>query len=178
MQRRDIDAPRPDADQVTKPVGAGHVRFRTESEPDVDPMRRRWQAIHTHGQGAARFQIRTDLGRNTCTISRTADSDYTALLRELAGKTSESVTPVPPPTRRTDSLTFDIDINGLKLPKVASQSAAVGPAGDWLVVQVYLPGSTEWFLLGISDRQGAGEIFVPKAEAGPVVLHALNQVFG
>lgn len=175
MQRRDIDDSRPDSDPVAKPVAAGHVRFRTESEPDVDPMRRRWQAIHTHGQVAARFQIRMDLGRNTCTILRMAGSDYTGLLAELAGTTSESL---PQATHRANSLTFDIDIIGLKLPKVATQSAAVGPAGDWLVVQMYLPGSTESFLLGVSNRQGAGEISVPNAEAGPAVLHALKQVFG
>ena len=61
MQRRDIDDLRPDSDQATRPLTAGLLRFRTESEPDVDSMRRRWLAIHTHGQGSARFQIRMDL---------------------------------------------------------------------------------------------------------------------
>ena len=98
------------------------------------------------------------------------------MLRELAGKPPESLTPIPPPSRRIDSLTFDIEIIGLKMPRVGA--GAVGPAGDWLVVQAYLPRSTESFLLGVSNRLAAGEIIVSRPESGPTIVHVLTQVFG
>jgi hypothetical protein len=106
------------------------------------------------------------------------ETDYTALLRELAGKTDESLTPLPPPPRRVETLTFDIDIIGLKMSQVRPRAVASGPTGDWLVVQAYLPGSSKSFLLGVSNRLCAGEIVIPEPESGRAVVHALSQVFG
>jgi hypothetical protein len=141
-------------------------------------MGRRWQAIYAHGQGWARFRIAIDLGRQTCTLYRTPDSDYSAMLRELEGKSPDALTPIPKPAKKVDSLTFDVEVVGLKMPRVSpGATAAAGPAGDWLVVQAYLPGSTDHFLLGVSNRLGAGEFVVPKAESGPTVVHVLSQVF-
>lgn len=176
MERRDIGTGRVGADPVAIPAVAGHVRFRAESEPGLDSLSRRWQATYSHGQNWSRFGIAIDLSRHTCTITRTPETGYAALLRELAGKPADSLTPIPPPSRRVDSLTFDMDIIGLKMPRV--RAGATGPAGDWLVVQAYLPGSTESFLLGVSSRLAAGEIVVSRPEAGPAIVHTLSQVFG
>jgi hypothetical protein len=179
MERRDLGSQHAGADSVTSPAVAGHVRFRTESEPGIDNLNRRWQAIYAHGQGWARFRVVIDLSRHICTFYRVPESDYSALLRELAGKSPEGMTPIPPPSKRVDSLSFDMDIVGLKMPRVRpGGTTTTGPAGDWLVVQAYLPGSTQSFLFGVSNRLGAGEIVVPKAEWGPAVVHSLAQVFG
>ena len=176
MERHDVGTGRAGAQPVAAPAVAGHVRFRAESEPGQNSLNRRWQATYSHGQDWSHFGIAIDLSRQTCTLSRTAETDYSSLLRELAGKPPESLTPIPPPSRRIDSLTFDIEIIGLKMPRVGA--GAVGPAGDWLVVQAYLPRSTESFLLGVSNRLEAGEIIVSRPESGPTIVHVLTQVFG
>ncbi len=176
MERRDIGTAPSGAEPVAVPAVAGQVRFRTESEPGISALSRRWQATYSHGQSWSHFTIAIDLSRHSCTLSRTPETDYSAMLKELAGKPPDSLTPIPPPSRRVDSLTLDVEIIGLKMPRVRSGTS--GPSGDWLVVQAYLPGSTESFLLGVSNRLGAGEMVVPRPEAGPAVVHALSQVFG
>lgn len=178
MQRSEVDR------QSTKvnPVGhrnyAGHVRFRAESELGKGALERCWEAAYSVGDVWARFRIVVDLGRNTCTLSRTPDTDYGPLLRELAGKTKQSLTPLPTPPQRVDSLTLDVQIIGLKMSQVSAAAVPAGPAGDWLVAQAFLPGSTESFLLGVSNRLSAGEIVIPKPESAPAVLHVLSQIFG
>ena len=176
MERHDIGTGRTGAEPVAVPAVAGHIRFRAESEPGIDALSRRWQATYSHGQSWSHFTIAIDLSRHSCTIGRTPETDYSALLRELAGKPPDSLTPIPPPSRRIDSLTFDVEIIGLKMPRVREGTS--GPSGDWLVVQAYLPGSTEGFLLGVSNRLGAGEIVVSRPESGQAVVHVLSQVFG
>ncbi len=178
MQRREMRTGSDESNPVESRLSAGHVRFRTESEMGMSALQRRWQAMYSYGDGWSRFKISVDLNRGKCTLVRAPDADYSAMLRELVGKTKESLTPLPPPTRRVESLTFDVDIIGLKMSRVSAREVPSGPAGDWLVVQAYLPGSTESFLLGVSNRLSAGEIIVPKAESAPAVLQALSQVFG
>ncbi|MGD8868560.1 MAG: hypothetical protein PVI01_13055 [Gemmatimonadales bacterium] len=179
MRRRDVDPGSGETNPVDSRLSAGHVRFRTESEMGLGALQRRWQATHSSAKGWSCFKITIDLDRHRCTLGRVPETDYSALLRDLAGKTDESLTPLPPPPRRVESLTFDIDIIGLKMSQVTPRAAARGgPAGDWLVVQAYLPGSTESFLLGVSNRFSAGEIVVPKPESGRAVIQALSQVFG
>ena len=84
---------------------------------------------------------------------------------------------VRPGTDRLEKLTpFDVEIIGLRMPRVREGTS--GPSGDWLVVLAYLPGSTAGFLLGVSNRLGAGEIVVSRPESGQAVVHVLSQVFG
>jgi hypothetical protein len=176
MERHDISTGRPGAEPVAVPAVVGQARFRTESEPGIDALNRRWQATYSHGQSWSHFSIAIDLSRHKCTLSRVPETDYSPLLKELAGKPPDSISPIPPPSRRVDSLTLDVEIIGLKMPRVREGSS--GPSGDWLVVQAYLPGSTESFLLGVSNRLGAGEIVVSRPESGPAVVDVLSQVFG
>lgn len=178
MQRRDVG--RVGAQPQPFPVQAAPrpLRFRVEAEPGGDPMRRRWQAVFSYGEGWARFKIVVNLSRNSLTFHRSLDADYTAMLRALAGKPSGSVTPLPPPASRVESLTFETEIVGLKMSRVDAGAFQAGPAGDWLVVQAFVPRGAESFLVGVNDRLNAGEIVITRAEAVPVVVHALSQVFG
>lgn len=178
MRRRDVDSGSGETNPVGSHLTACHVRFRTETEMGLGALQRRWQATHSSGDSWSKFKIQIDLNRHRCTLARMRETDYSALLRDLAGKGDESLTPLPPPPRRVESLTFDIDIIGLKMSHVKPRAVTSGPAGDWLVVQAYLPGSSESFLLGISNRLSAGEIVIPKPESGRAVVQALSQVFG
>ena len=178
MRRREVDTGSSETNPVDSRLSAGHVRFRTEREMGLGALQRRWLATHSWAEGLSRFKITVDLDHSRLTLARVPEADYSALLRDLAGKTHESPTPLPPPLRRVESLTFDIDIIGLKMSQVNTRAVASGPAGDWLVVQSYLPGSSESFLLGVSNRHSAGEIVIPKPESGPAIYQALSQVFG
>ncbi|MGD8698829.1 MAG: hypothetical protein PVJ43_06035 [Gemmatimonadales bacterium] len=178
MRRREVDTGSSETNPVDSRLSAGHVRFRTEREMGLGALQRRWLATHSWVDGQARFKITIDLDHGRLTLARTPEADYSALLEDLAGKDHESLTPLPPPSRRVESLTFDIDIIGLKMSRVNTRELAGGPAGDWLVVQAYLPGSSESFLLGVSNRLSAGEIVVPKAASGPSIIQALSEVFG
>jgi hypothetical protein len=141
-------------------------------------MRRRWQAIFSYGEGWARFHFVINLNRNTVTFHRSLDVDYTAMLRVLSGKSQGSLTPLPPPTSKVESLTFDTEIVGLKMSRVDAGAFRAGPAGDWLVVQAFVPRGSESFLLGVNDRLNAAEIVITRPEAVTPVVHALMQVFG
>jgi hypothetical protein len=94
------------------------------------------------------------------------------------GKPTGSVTPLPIPRNRVDSLTLDVEILGLKMTRVDAGAFKAGRAGDWLVVQAFLPRSAESFLLGLNDRMNAGEIVVAKPDSVPAVVDTLSQVFG
>lgn len=178
MQRR--EAERGGVGQQPFPVQAAPrpLRFRAEAEPGGDPMRRRWQAIFSYGEGWSRFRFVVNLNRNTLTFHRSLDVDYSAMLRMLGGKSTASLTPLPPPTAKVEALTFDTEIIGLKMSRVDAGAFRAGPAGDWLVVQAFVPRGSESFLLGVNDRLNAAEIVIPRAEAVTSVVHALTQVFG
>ncbi len=141
-------------------------------------MRRRWEAIYAHGEGWSRFNIALDLSRNSCTLFRSPESDYSAMLRELAGKPDDSLTPVPPPSRRLQLLTFDMEILGLRLSRIGSDGSVATSAGDWLIIQAFVPGGAESFLLGVNDRLHSGELVMSTPNSGPAVIHALSRVFG
>lgn len=178
MQRR--EAGRVGVGQQPFPVQAAPrpLRFRAEAEPGGDPMRRRWQAVFSYGEGWARFHFVINLNRNTVTFHRALDVDYTAMLRMLAGRSQNSLTPLPPPTAKLESLTFDTEIVGLKMSRVDAGAFKAGPEGDWLVVQAFVPRGSESFLVGVNDRLNAAEIVITRPEAVTTVVHALAQVFG
>ena len=138
-------------------------------------MRRRWQAVFSHGEGWARFHFVINLDRHTLTFHRALDVDYTALLQMLAAGSEQALTP---PTARLESLSFEAEIVGLKMSRVDAGAFRAGPEGDWLVVQAFLPGSSESFLVGVNDRLKAGEIVITRPAAVAPVVHALTQVFG
>ncbi len=177
MEHREARTQSSASKSVTTPV-AGQVRFRTEREPGIDPLRRRWGATYAHRDGWSRFTIALDLTRNSCTLFRSADADYRAMLRELAGKQADSLTPIPPPARRLQLLTFDIEVVGLRVSRINSGVAQGGNSGDWLVVQAFVPGGAQSFLLGINDRLHTGEIVTSTPDSGLAVFQALSQVFG
>ena len=178
MQRR--EAGRVSVGQQPFPVQVAPrpLRFRAEAEPGGDPMRRRWQAIFSYGEGWSRFHFVINLNRNTLTFHRSLDVDYTAMLRALAGKPQGSLTPLPPSTTKVESLTFDTEIVGLKMSRVDAGAFKAGPEGDWLVVQAFVPRGSESFLVGVNDRLNAAEIVITRPEAITSVVHALTQVFG
>ena len=178
MERRDVRVGDPKLQSFATQARPGLLRFRTESEPGGDPMRRRWQAVYSYGEGWARFQIAMNLGRNTLTLFRTLEADYTAMLRDLADKPMGSLTPIPPPSPKVESLSFDVELIGLKMTRVNAGAFQEGPAGEWLVVQAYVPRSAESFLVGVNDKLNAGEIVIPNIDSAPIVVHALMQVFG
>lgn len=154
-----------------------HLRFRTEAEPGGDPMRRRWRAVFSYGEGWSRFGIVVNLERGTLTLHRSLDADYSAMLRQLLGK-PVTQTPLPLPKSKLESLTFDMEIVGYKLARINAGDFRPGRSGDWLVVQAFVPKSAESFLCGVNDRLNAGEIVIPRAESEPVVFRTLSQVFG
>lgn len=178
MQRREADSAGVGQHPFAVQAVPRPLRFRAQAEPGGDPMRRRWQAIFSYGEGWSRFHFVINLNRNTLTIHRSLDVDYTAMLRALAGKPHGSLTPLPPPTTRVESLTFDTEIIGLKMSRVNAGAFRAGPEGDWLVVQAFVPRGSESFLLGVNDRLNAGEIVIPRPEAATSVVHAFLQVFG
>ncbi len=177
MQRRDVQSGT--SPVQTTPVGAApaHLRFRTEAEPGGDPMRRRWQAVYSYGEGWSRFGIVVNLERGKLTLHRSLEADYTPMLRQLVGRPG-SLTPLPLPKPKLESMTFDVEILGYKLARVSAGEFQPGRSGDWLVLQAFVPQSAESFLVGINDRLNAGEVVVPRVESEQPVFHALFQVFG
>jgi hypothetical protein len=141
-------------------------------------MRRRWQAVFSYGEGWSRFHFVVNLNRNTLTFHRSLDVDYSAMLRVLAGQPQGSLTPLPPPTTKLESFTFDTEIVGLKMSRVNAGAFKAGPEGDWLVLQAFVPRGSESFLVGVNDRLNAAEIVISRPEAVTTVVHALTQVFG
>ncbi len=177
MERRDSRIGSSSAQQPSVRTAPSHLRFRTEIEPSGDPMRRRWQAVYSYGEGWARFQVVANLNRGTLTLHRSPDADYSPMLRQLMGKPN-SVTPLPPATPKVESMAFDIEIFGYKMTRINAGDFQAGGLGDWLVVQAYVPRSAESFLIGVNDRLNTGEIVIQRAQSVPAVLHALSQVFG
>lgn len=163
----------------TSPVRAtpAHLRFRTEAEPGGDPMRRRWKAVFSYGEGWSRFSIVVNLERGTLTLHRSLEADYSPMLRQLVGRPS-ALTPLPLPKRKLESMTFDVEILGYKLARISAGEFQAGRSGDWLVVQAFVPNSAQSFLVGVNDRLNAGEVVIPRAESEPAVFHVLSQVFG
>ncbi len=154
-----------------------HLRFRTEARPGGDPMRRCWEAIFSYGEGWARFDVVVNLSRATLTLHRSLDADYSAMLRQLLGKTN-SLTPIPRSPRKVESMTFDIEILGYKMSRQGAGEFQPGRSGDWLVVQAFLPGSADSFLFSVNDRLNAGEIAIQNARSMPTVANTLMMVFG
>ncbi len=66
----------------------------------------------------------------------------------------------------------------MRMSRINSGASLGGDAGDWLVVQAFVPGGAQSFLLGINDRLHAGEIVTSTPESGLAVFHTLSQVFG
>ena len=178
MQRRDVQAGEVQLGYFAVQAVPRPLRFRTEAQPSGDPLRRRWQAVYSYGEGWSRFYIVINLGRHVLTLQRLSDADYSAMLRALAGKPEGSLTPLPPPSTRVESLSFDIEIVGLKMTRQNAGAFRADASGDWLVVQAFVPRSVESFLLGVNDRLHAGELMMTKPESVPAVVRTLSQVFG
>ncbi|KPK80157.1 MAG: hypothetical protein AMS25_09920 [Gemmatimonas sp. SM23_52] len=178
MQRRDVQPGEVQLGYFAVQAMPRPLRFRTEAEPSGDPLHRRWQAVYSYGEGWSRFHIVINLGRHVLTLQRLSDADYSAMLRALAGRPEGSLTPLPPPSIRVESLSFDLEVVGLKMARQNAGAFRADPSGDWLVVQAYLPRSVESFLLGVNDRLNAGELIIAKPESTPAVVRALSQVFG
>lgn len=178
MQRRDVQPGDVQSNYFAVQAVPRPLRFRTEAEPSGDPLRRRWQAVYSYGEGWSRFHIVINLNRHVLTLHRLSDADYSAMLRALAGRPEGSLTPLPPPSTRVESLSFDIEIVGLKMTRRNAGAFQADPSGEWLVVQAFVPCSVESFLLGVNDRLHAGELIMAKPESAPAVVRALSQVFG
>ncbi len=177
MERREVGIGSSPAQPSTVGAVPVHLRFRTEAEPGGDPMRRRWQAVYSYGEGWARFHIVVNLSRGTLTLHRSLEADYMPMLRQLIGK-HNSMTLLRLPKQKVESMTFDIEILGYKMSRMNTGEFQSGPSGDWLVVQAFVPGSAESFLIGVNDRLNAGEIVIRREESTPVVFRVLSQVFG
>ncbi len=177
MQRRDVggEGARPHVFRTEEPPRP--LRFRSKPEEGDEPVSRRWEAVYLYGDDRFPFNIELDLSRLTLTLYRQAEVNYSPMLRELAGwPFGLDITP-PHSGESTRSLTLDVELIGLRMPGVHG-SFGSGPAGEWLVVQAFLPRSAESFLLGVNDRQQAGEIAIPRSEDLEEVFQTLARVFG
>ncbi len=154
------------------------VRFRTEPQRSLDTTERIWQGVYSYADGWARFGITIDATLNRLTLRRSAGSDYGVMLLELVGKTAGAALKKAVPGPSVAQLSFEIEIVGVKLTRVSAGVFQPGPGGDWLVVQAFVPGGSESFLLGINDHMAAGELFIPQPESSPAILKALARVFG
>ena len=176
MQQRgsgDNEATPPGDETPSRPL-----RFRTESQVGRDSMERRWAGIYSYGEGWARFGIVVDLALNTLTLQRSPDADYGALLSELSGKSSGRSPAAQSPESRVSKLSLDAELVGLKLSRASAGTFQAAPAGDWVVIQAFIPGGTDSFLLGLNDRLASGELYIPTAKSVPAVMQALIRVFG
>lgn len=175
MQRREPGVGPATSESYAVRAEPTHLRFRTEAKPGGDPMRRRWEAIYSYGEGWARFDVVVNLTRSTLTLHRSLDADYSPMLRQLAGPAGSST---PLPGRKVESMTFDVEILGYKMSRMSAGEFQVGRSGEWLVVQAFVPGSADSFLFGVNDRLNAGEIAVQSPRSMPAVLSTLSSVFG
>jgi hypothetical protein len=132
--------------------------------------------VYSYGEGWSRFHIVVNLARGICTLHRSLDADYSAMLAQLAGRPAGSHTPLPLAVQKVESLTFEVDILGYKMSRVGT--GTFQPGGDWLVIKAFVPGSAQAFLVALSERLNAGELVIDRPESTPAVLHALTRVFG
>jgi hypothetical protein len=156
--------------------GARVLRFRAQPEGGSKPSRRRYQAAYSHANGSSRFKIDVDLVHNELTFHRGSGDDYRAMLLDLAGH-PPGLSRIPSPRSRLDSLSFDIEVIGLKLPAVQPALEA-NRAGGWLVVRAFVPSATDSFLLGTNEGQAAGEIVIARPKSTRAVVLTLAKVFG
>ena len=148
----------------------GLFRFRANPEPGGDPARRLYRVTYSHDDGWSYFNIALDLGRNTCTLYRAGDADYTILLNHLAVTFTGEPLPRGLPTAESESLELDFELMGLRMtrelsaettdPGAFSGAFRADSAGDWLVVQVFVPGGTDTFILALNERMAGGEISI------------------
>ena len=182
MPRRETSTSRPTPKLFGLQSALGHFRFRATAEPGGDPMVRIWRATYSHDEGWSYFQIVVNLSRNSCSFHRAADADYTSMLADLSESLAGPLTSLDS-LSRVEALGFDFELIGLKMSREAGSQLtggafSSGTPGDWMVIQLYLPNSSDSFLLGLNDRLGAGEIVLNRPETGPRVLQALGLVFG
>lgn len=158
---------------------AGARVFRFRAQPDIasKPSQRCYKAAYSHADGSSRFRIDIDLVRNELTFHRGTVDDYRAMLLDLAGH-PPGVSRIPPPQSRVGSLGFDMELIGLKMPAVQPALTAADRSGGWLVVQAFLSGGTDSFLLGVNEQQAAGEIVIPRPKSTRAVVRTLAKVFG
>jgi len=157
-------------------AGPRSLRFRTQPEEKGDPSRRRYQAVYSHEDGWSRFKLALDLARHSLTFFRAPNEDYGPLLLDLAGR-PPGIPRIPPPERRVDSLSFDIEVIGLKMASVQPRAGTGARSGEWSVVQAFVPGGSDSFLLGVNDRLAAGEIVIARPQSVRAVVLALATVF-
>lgn len=170
------------------PTTPGQFRFRANPEPGGDPSRRLYRVTYSHEEGWSYFNVAIDLSRSTCTFHRSSDADYSRLLSHIALVFTGKLELQGSWPSGRDSLTFDFELLGLRMSReigaeIASRAALSGtfqpdPSGDWLVVQLFVPGSTDSFVLGLNDRMAAGEISLTRPDSGAAVVAALAEVFG
>jgi hypothetical protein len=156
--------------------GARVLRFRAQPESGSKPSRRRYQAAYSHADGSSRFRVDIDLVQNELTFQRGADDDYRAMLLDLAGH-PPGLSRIPAPRSRLDSLSLDMEVIGLKMAAV-QPSLPAERSGGWLVVQAFVPGGTDSFLLGTNEGQAAGEIVIARPRSTRAVVLTLAKVFG
>lgn len=157
-------------------AGPRTLRFRTQPESGSEPTRRRYQAIYSHQDGWSRFKVAVDLARNSLTLYRSPEQDYTALLLDLAGR-PPGISRVPPPKARVEALSLDIEVIGLKMASVQPGAGAGAKGGEWAVVQAFVPGGSDSFLFGTNDRLAAGEFVIGRPQSVRAVILTLAKVF-
>lgn len=175
MVGRDAGSIDPDSGSRAGSSG-GPVRFRTEPQPSLDSSERIWQGVYSYADGQARFRITIDVTLNRFTLQRSQGSDYKAMLRQLVGKAASHALQAAASGSRVEHLNFDIEIIGVKLTRVGAGVFEPGPGGDWFVVQAFVPGGSDSFLLGVNDHMAAGEFFVPRPESTGAVARELGKL--
>lgn len=154
-----------------------HVRFRAQRDLGSPAARRAWDATYAHEDGWARFKIVVEMTSHTAAFIRTADDAYGPMLRALVGKRPGARPPTVPPTERHESLTFDMEVMGTRMSRLSAGVFNPSAAGDWFVLQVFLPRSAESFILAVNDKTATGELAIPPGRSVSAVVHALAAVF-
>ncbi len=169
-------------------TNSSFLRFRTDADPaGSSPAHRHWKARYASPDGSwAPFDLDIDFDRGTCVLQRASGSDYRPLVCDLVRTFLGVETSNPPRVRdRVNTLALPFEIVGLKMSRsLGGLTPADGPghyrsspAGDWMVLQVFVPGRSESFLLGINDRQGCGELVPTGKDDGAPVIKTLARVF-
>lgn len=154
-----------------------HVRFRAQRDLGGPTARRSWDATYAHEDGWARFKVVVDMTDHTVAFIRSADDKYGPMLRALAGKRPGARPPAVPPSQRHESLTFDMEVVGTRMARLSAGVFNPSLAGDWFVIQVFLPRSAESFIMAFNDMTATGELAILPGRSVSAVLHALAAVF-
>ena len=139
------------------------------------PPETTWRMTYTKDKKTATFKITLPhmaLGKGSFSRDE-KKGDTTALLEDLAkilrGKVPEKVDQV-------DRLPVTFYVLGDKMTRTKTGSFKADPAGDWLLVKIFVAKDQGEFYLNINEKTGKGEIRMKDPDQGDVVMGELPKV--